>query len=254
MAALRLHQVLALEKGAKSQTESEVTKAYQDAQRVALFNGLTRVYTPRDEEGERLPSERKIVQSTAALIIKRATDAWSRQADLVITKDAANQTARADIVVDGERIAENVPVTTLLYLEKTLQNVRELVRKLPVLDPEVEWGNAPDAATGLWKSSAEETVRTKKVPKAFVKAWPTADHPNIVPQVDTYTEDNIVGTWSKTLFSGALPARHKLDLITRIEHLADAVKVARETANQAEAADRQIGSAVFGHLFAPVNG
>lgn len=251
MANLRLHQVLALEKGAKASTESDITKAYHDAQRTALFNGLTRVYTPKDEEGERLPSERKNVQTTADQLIKRAVDAWTRQANLVATKDAANQLARADIVVDGERILEAVPVTTLLYIEKTLQNVRELVRKLPVLDPEVEWGDVPDAATGLWKSTVEETTRTKKIPRAFVKYEATDRHP---AQVDAYTEDVIVGTWARTLLSGALPAGRRLDLLHRIEHLADAVKVAREQANQAEAVDKQIGSAVFGYLFAPVNG
>lgn len=251
MAALRLHQVLALEKGAKAQTESEVTKAYHDAQRVALFNGITRTYSPKDDEGERLPSERKMVQTTAKDIVARAVNAWTRQADIIATKDAANQLARADVVVDGERILEAVPVTTLLYLEKVLQNVRELVRKLPVLDPEVEWGDTPDAATGLWKSTVEETTRTKKIPRAFVKYPATDKHP---AQVDAYTEDVIVGTWARTLFSGSLPAGTKVDLLTRIERLADAVKVAREQANQAEAADRHIGSAIFDHLFAPVNG
>lgn len=250
MTALRLHQVLALHKGIRGQTEGEITRAYHDAQRTANFNGLTRVYTPKDDEGERLPQERKMVQYTANDIIVRAVTAWTRQADILATKDAANQIARADIVVDGAVLVENVPVTTLLYLEKMLQNVQELVRKLPVLDPEVEWGNAPDAATGLWKSTVEETVRTKKVPRAQVLYPATDKHP---AQVQAYNEDIIVGTWARTLFSGSLPAGHKLDLLHRIEHLAEAVKVAREQANQAEAADRHIGSAIFDHLFAPIH-
>lgn len=248
---VKLHQILALEKGVKGQTEGDITRAYHDAQRIPMFGGMTRSYLPTDDEGERLPSERKVVQHTAQDIIGRAVAAWTRQADVVATKDATNQVARADVIVDGVALIEQVPVTTLLYLEKTLQNVRELVLKLPVLDPEVEWGTAPDSATGLWKSETDQTVRTKKVPKAFVKAAATERHP---AQVDVFTEDVIVGTWSRTLFSGALPATEKHRLLRRIEGLAEAVKMAREYANQADAVQRHIGDAVFTHLFAPVGG
>lgn len=244
--ATRLHQILALEKGIKASTEGQVTRAYHDAQRAPMFNGLTRTYAPKDEEGERLPSERKITQYTVEGVIERAVTAWTKQADIVATKDATNQVARADIIVDGVVLAPNVPVTTLLYLEKMLQNVRELVLKLPVLDPEVQWGTEPDASTGLWRSEPEETVRTKKIPKAFTKAPATDKHP---AQVEMFTEDVVVGYWTKTLFSGAMPAGHKLDLLRRIENLAESVKLAREYANQAEAVNRQIASALFDHLF-----
>jgi phage gp46-like protein len=189
-----------------------------------------------------------MTQFTAADVLNRAVTAWTRQADIVATKDATNQNARADIMVDGQVLVPGVPVATLLYLEKLLQNVRELVLKLPVLDPEVKWGDTPDAATGLWRSEPEETVKTKKIPKAFIKAPATERHP---AQVEMFTEDVVVGYWTKTLFSGAMPAGQKLDLLRRIESLAESVKLAREYANQAEAVDRQIAAALFGHLFAP---
>lgn len=246
---VKLHQILALEKGVKGQTEGDITRAYHNAQRTALFVGMTRTYLPKDDEGERLPAERKLAQFTADGIIGQAVAAWTRQADVVATKDATNQVARADVIVDGVALLTGVPVTTLLYLEKMLQNVRELILKLPVLDPEVEWGPTPDGATGLWKSAVEDTVRTKKVPKAFVKYPATDKHP---AQVDAFTEDVIVGTWSRTSFSGALPASRKQGMLRRVEELGEAVKMAREYANQADAVDRKIGAAVFAHLFSPV--
>lgn len=247
--ATKLHQILALEKAVKGRTEGEVTRAYHDAQRTALFAGMTRSYTPKDDEGERLPGERKMTQQTADDVIARAVSAWTRQADLVATKDATNQVARADVIVDGTTLLEAVPVTTLLYLEKMLHNVRELILKLPVLDPEVEWGDAPDASTGLWRSVPEETARTKKIPKAFIKAPATDKH---AAQVDVFTEDVVVGTWTRTQFSGALPAGRKIDLLRRVDALALSVKMAREYANQADAVQKKIGDAVFAHLFAPV--
>lgn len=250
--ATRLHQILALEKGIKGRTEGEITRAYHAAQKTAEFSGMTRLYTPTDEEGERLPAERKLPKVTAEEVIDRAVAAWTRQADVVATKDATNQLAKADVIVDGEVLIGGVPVTTLLYLEKTLANVRELILKLPVLDPEAAWGSTPDNATGLWKSETEQTVRTKKVPKSFVKWAPTPGNDKHPAQVEMFTEDIIVGTWSRTLFSGALPAGRKADLLTRVDRLGEAVKMAREYANQADAVDKSIGAAVFAHLFSPV--
>jgi hypothetical protein len=242
----KLHQILALEKGAKSSTESAVTLGYHEIQRTALFQGLTRVYTPRDsEDGDRLPTERKRVQLSVEKVLQQAAAAWTTQSDVVATKDATNQVARADVIVDGRALLEAVPVTTLLYLEKMLLNVRTLIVKAPVLDPETTWSHDP--ATSLWRSEVEETVRTKKIPKAFVKAPATDKH---AAQVDVFTEDIIVGNWAKTLFSGALPADRKTELLRRVEELASAVKVAREYANQAVVVDRKIGQAIFDHLLA----
>lgn len=246
--ATKIHQILALQKGIMGQTEGAVTRAYHDAQRTAMMQGLTRVYQPLDVEGEQLPPEKKMVQFTAQDILARAADAWVRQADIIATKDTSNQLARADVIVDGTVLLSDVPVSTLLYLEKTLKNVRELILKLPVLDPEVDWGTGPDPATGLWRSATEETVRTKKIPKAFVKYPATEKH---AAQVETFTEDVIIGKWAKTLLSGALPAGRKLELLRRVERLSDSVKLAREYANQTNAVDREIGSTVFDHILAP---
>lgn len=244
--ATRLHQILALEKGAKSTTESAVTRAYHDAQKQALFSGLTRVYSPRDNEDlDRLPSERKVVQLTAENVLGRAIDAWTRQADVVATKDATNQTAKANVLVDGVVLLADVPVATLLYLEKQFVNVGEVIKKLPVLDPEVDWENGTDVATGLYRAKPEETFRTKKVPKAFVKAPATDKHP---AQVDTFTEDVIIGTWQKVVFSGAFPAGRKAELLARLETLKEAVKLAREYANQAVVVPRTVGAPIFDYL------
>lgn len=245
--ATKLHQVLALSKTVQSTTEGAVTRAYHDAQKTVLFQGMTRTYAPVDaDDRDYLPPERKGVQLTAEQVLAQAAQAWTRQADVVATKDLTNTRARADVVVGGEVFLPAVPVTTLLYLEKMLVSVAEMIKKMPVLDPEVDWGTAVDPATGLWKSKPEETVRTKKIPKAFVKYEATDRHP---AQVDTFTEDVIVGKWTRTLFSGALPAGKKTDLLRRVEGLQESVKLAREYANQAEVIDAHVGAIIFDHLF-----
>jgi pantoate kinase len=42
------------------------------------------------------------------------------------------------------------------------------------------------------------------------------------------------------------------ELLRRVDHFAESVKLAREYANQVDAIDRTIGAAVFAHLFTPV--
>lgn len=238
----KLHQILPVEKSTRATTQSEIDRAYHDAQKAPLFNGLTRTYTARDDaDNDRQPPERKIVQLTTDDILAKITGAFSRQLDVIATKNMTNLTARGDVSFEGRTLLADVPATTLLTIEKALKDIHTIVLKLPVLDPEVEWVGR-DEATGLWKSSVERTVRTKKVPKAFVKAEATDRHP---AQVDTFTEDQQVGDWAKTLFSGAMPAPDKLALIRRVEGLQAAVKMAREAANQADVIDHKVGAVVM---------
>ncbi|MEV0352080.1 hypothetical protein AB0H88_40480 [Nonomuraea sp. NPDC050680] len=65
-----------------------------------------------------------------------------------------------------------------------------------------------------------------------------------------FTEDIVVGYWTKTAFSGALPAKRVNELLARVQKLQDAVKYAREEANATAVDDQEVGDAVFGYLFA----
>ena len=51
-------------------------------------------------------------------------------------------------------------------------------------------------------------------------------------------------------FSGALPAQRVNELLARVEKLQEAVKYAREEANDIEADEQKVGDRVFGYLFA----
>jgi hypothetical protein len=50
-------------------------------------------------------------------------------------------------------------------------------------------------------------------------------------------------------FSGALPAKRVNEILDRVVALQNAVKFAREEANNTDAVDQQVGAAVFGYLF-----
>ena len=112
----KLNQIIAVANGKKSQTQSELTRIYHALQKSALLDGISRTYRPKDEEGEKLPAEKKEVQFTSSEAIRDAARAVGELFDVVATQDAANCQAKADVVVDGQPILRDVPVTHLLFL------------------------------------------------------------------------------------------------------------------------------------------
>lgn len=241
----KLNQIIAVEKSVKSKSYADLTQAHHDVQKAALLSGISRTYQPKDEDGEQLPPESTRVQLSAERILADAATNLTRLFDVTAVKDWANCEAKADVVVDGQILIAGAPVSYLLFLEKQLADLHTFVKKLPVLDASETWSHDP--STDSYRSEPVRTMRTRKVPRNHVKAEPTDKHP---AQVEIYFEDVTVGTWTTTKFSGALPAQRVHELEARVEKLAHAVKFAREEANNSEVADRRVGEAVFGFLFA----
>jgi hypothetical protein len=242
----KLNAIIAVEKTAKSEGEKALTHAYQEVQKTPLLTGISRTYQPRDEEGDTLTPENERVQRNVEEILDGVGKGLTRLFDVTLTKEASNTKATADVVVDGETLLSDVPVTYLLFLEKKLTDLKTFVTKLPVLDPSTNWHADASLEEGVWVSDEVKTTRTKKVPRNHVLAAATDKHP---AQVQVYHEDVIVGDWTTKKFSGAVPAARRAALIERVNKLSDAVKVARETANGIEVTDRKAGEAVFEYLF-----
>jgi len=240
----RLNQIIAVEKGVKSRSFQELTEAHHALQKPALLAGIARTYQPKDEEGEQLPPEATKVQVKAEEIIRQTGGILTRLFDVTATKDWTNCTARANVVLDGQPLLTQVPVTYLLFLEKQLVDLHTFVRKLPVLDAADSW--TYDASIDCWATEPVQTVKTKKVPRNHVKAEATEKHP---AQVEMYYEDVVVGHWKTVKFSGALPARRVNELLERVEKLQQAVKFAREEANGVDVTDQEVGDRVFRYLF-----
>src|SRR3954467_9847682 len=116
----KLNQIIAVEKGIKSESLRDLTDAHQLLQKPALLSGISRTYRPKDEEGEQLPPESTRVQVKAEDIIRETTAILTRLFDVTATKDWTNCRARADVVVDGQTLLHHsqVPATYLLFLEK----------------------------------------------------------------------------------------------------------------------------------------
>jgi hypothetical protein len=240
----RLNQIIAIEKGTKSRSFQELTDAHHALQKPALLAGIARTYRPKDEEGEQFPPESTKVQVKAEEIIRQTAEIMTKLFDVTATKDWTNCKARADVVVDGKTLLAQVPATYLLFLEKQLVDLHTFIRKLPILDASETW--TFDASADCWATEPMQTVKTKKIPRNHVKAEATDKHP---AQVEVYYEDVVVGNWKTTKFSGALPAKRVNELLERVERLQQAVKFAREEANNIEADEQKVGKQIFDYLF-----
>jgi len=240
----KLNQIIAVVSGKKSRSQKELTEVYKKLQKSTLFDGISRTYQPLDEEGETQPSEKKNVQFKAKDAMTEARAALLDLFDVTATQDWANCEAKADIVVDGETILEQTPVTHLLFLEKQVTDLHSFVGQLPTLDPAETWHWDENADC----YAAETTIsnRTKKVPRSHLLVEATEHHP---AQAEMYHEDVKVGEWRTTKFSSALPAQEKNEILGRIRKLQEAIKFAREQANSVEVEEKKTGSKVFDYLF-----
>src|SRR5262245_32396196 len=240
----KLNQILAVEKGVKKTAYEAVGNLYKKIQKKDLFHGISRTYQPKDDEGDRLPSESTKLQVRAEDILKDVTAQNSKWYDVTYAKDFANTKALGTVSTDDGLNLENVPVTYLLFLEKQLTDLYSLVEKLPVLDPSDTWHY--DTNIDAFVTEPTQTTRTKKVPRNHVKAAATDKHP---AQVEVYFEDVLVGNWTTIRQSGALPQTRVNQLKERIEKVQRAVKFARERANEQQIEPTDVGSTLMSYLF-----
>lgn len=239
----KLNQIIAIEKSVKAKAARVIGDAGRELGKAPLLSGISRTYQPKDEDGEQLPPESTKVQRRVEEQLREVSAAMTRLFDVTATKDRTNAIAAADVVIDGDVLLADVPVTYLLFLEKQVGELQAFVKALPVLDAAESW-TFNDAAD-CYATDPVKTQRAKKVPRNHVKAEATEEHP---AQVDVYYEDIPVGYWTTVKFSGAAPAKRVAQLAERLEKLQIAVKFAREEANGTEVVDEKIGDKVFGYL------
>jgi hypothetical protein len=240
----KLNQIIAIEKGIKSSAYGALTELNKAAQKPDLFNGFSKTYRKKEEDGEELPPEGKRVQYTSGEVLRAAERALTDLVDVTARKDWSNCVAKADVVIDGKTLIASAPVSFLLFMEKQLTDLRTLVGNLPVLDVAEDWKSDPNS--GLYRTEPTETHRTKKMQKPIVLYAATPEHP---AQTQLITEDVIAGWWVLTRQSGAMPKPEKQKLQDRIDKLIQAIKQARESANMFDETDAPaIGAPVFGYL------
>ncbi|MCY4584178.1 MAG: hypothetical protein OXE50_15490, partial [Chloroflexi bacterium] len=164
-------------------------------------------------------------------------------------KDTTNQEARANIVVDGVTLAEDVPATFLLGLENHLKRLKPLYEAIPTLQPGVNWSEDSDKGKGVYKAPPETTFRTEKVRRHEIIVEATEHHP---AQTESFSVDVPIARVTNIKTSGMLTPVDKSTLLGRFDALIQAVKRARQRANGTEVINRNIGQMLVGYLNADI--
>jgi len=238
-----LHEVLAAEKGIKSRVTRDITALHRDAERAPGYAGMSRTYHPNTDGGDPLPEESTRVQLHARDVLKQLSELLTPLFDVTAQKDYTNQRATADVMVDGKVLLPDVPVSTLLFLEKQVNDIDTVIRKMPTLDPSVEWVWSPERE--CYVSDVIKTNRTLKTAIPVVRQPATDQHP---AQVQLIHEDKVVGQFHATKFSGALSVKDHNALLARVNNLKIELKNARQRANGQKAETPSVAPAIFDYL------
>lgn len=242
-----LHEIVAIRKGVKTRTYGELTELFKKAQKADLYAGMTRTFQPKDDDGETFPPEDKKVVLVADDVLKTVRKLRIDYFDIEATQEAGNREASADVLVAGQTVLTDVPVTLLLFLEKELNDLRTFIDAMPTLDDAKTWQADPNSK--LCRSDTQVTHKTKKVQRPIVLYDAVIKDDHAIPaQTQLITEDVVTGHWHTTHLSGALPTPRKEELLGRVEALRTAVKSARARANSREVEKQHIGASIFDWL------
>lgn len=245
---MQLNQVIAVLQTVKSNSQKAKTAIYHLIQKPALFQGISRVYEPIAEDGYVYPAENQSVQSQVEELLRQFQQASKEMFDLCATQDWANTEAKADVVVDGQTLVANAPVSYLLFLEKQIEDIKTFINSLPVLDISESWRFSDQL--GLYTTEPKLTTKTKKVTKPVVLYEATKEHP---AQVKESSEDVPEGTWRSTKLSGAISVSRQNELLQRLDKFYKAVVFAREQANSLTVTQRNVAEPIFNYLFAKMS-
>ncbi len=240
----KLYELLAVEGSLKSQVESALSgikKLFGEG--ASKLVGQIRTYKPFDDEGERFPPESSGIATTVDKELDNLRSVFGRYLDACVQKEATNQRATADVVIDGKALFSGLPATALLSLENKLAMLRAVYIRIPANDPTEKWEKDDDL--GVWRAAPRITYRTKKVPRVQVLYEATEHHP---AQVQPFNEDIQVGQWTTIIFSGMIPMADARAKMERLDGLIAAIKQARQRANDTEVKPVEVGRAIFDYI------
>lgn len=248
MPEAKLHQLIAVEgdlEARRKKFREDTIKVFREKQN--LFEGSVKTLAWFDEkEKTEWPDEHQHMTDTVKAQLDFYAESEIPYIDAVAQKDATNQTAVADLIVDGVTIAEKLPATFLLGMETKLVQIRELYSFIPTLKVGMEWKPSMDKGPEVFELvHPEETLRTAKKFQHQVLVAPTDKHP---AQVEKWEEQVPVGKFTKHRWCSAFTSERKAQMLNRLDKLIMAVKKARQAANSAAVVDVHVGKKMFDYI------
>lgn len=233
----KLHEILAVEDDLEKSTNAVTNEASVifTKKQEQHFEGFMKAYESFEENAFEEPSEVKEVVTSVGKKLQYVLKYWKKFLHVSIQKEATNQLAKADIIIDDIVLAKDVPATGLLSLEKRLSHIKKMFLDIPTLEPGKKWivSNRTTNEIGtIYEVENKETkFRTKNVQQHSVVVQATEHFP---AQVVTSNQDTIIGKYEKTIWSGKILPADKSKYLEKIDTLIAAVKQARQRANQQE--------------------
>jgi hypothetical protein len=246
----KLHEILAVESDLMNTAEKVVQETIITFnKKVNHFTGHTKwlrmIDDARQPEAEGATETKEIVEtvpSKLAYAVKSLAKYW----DAVLQKEATNQTAVADLVVDGVTLAEALPATWYLGMETRLKKLRAILEAIPTHEPGIEWVLDPEKGHDIYKSA--DTIKTRREEKDFafkVLYDATKEHP---AQIEKWNENKVVGTYFLQKWTSTVSPAKKSEYLARCDKLISGVKRARQRANEAEIVKKQVSKTLLDYV------
>lgn len=246
----RLHEVLAVEadlEGTAKKVIGEARTTFSKKHDHFLGHHKSlRMFDENRKHEEAGAEEHKELVTTVPDKLKHVQKHCTRWFDALLQKERTNQEARADLIVEGKTIVEDVPAVWLLGMESRLKMLREMYDDIPTRTPGVSWVADSERGKGVFKS---EHLDTKD------KAEKTINHKVVVPatdhhpaQVERWSDNVKVGVFESEKWTSMISPAEKSEYLDRIDKLIRACKKARQRANQAEVVNLRVAKKLFDYI------
>jgi len=238
----QLHEIIAVEKDVHSQIQSIMNESIKIFKEPKNFISFHKTYEPYLDDTTLYPDERLEMKTNVLDRINYTFKYIINYYDIAAKKEATNCMAKADLIVDGETIIENLPATLLLTLEKEFKQLLVVWKTLPTLPAQSEWETDPNAKKGVVRlKHPHKRIRTKRVPDIITLAPATKEHPAQVTQGEKEINE---GIWTQNEWCGSVSSAYKARMLENIELLIRGAKKARMRANKQEVSHLKIGKLI----------
>ena len=250
-----LGQVVAIERdarvGAQQLTEALGAEVGKDVLLRGSHHHMKPDTVPADDpDFVLIPDKDEELQLRTHQVLREHARRVSAALDLAATKDWADCTAKADVILEGATtpLLEDVPVSQLLSLERSFTNILAMYRRTSVTSTKESW--TWDATNQAYVTVPEQRVCTDKKNERVVMFEPTQHQPG---QAMLVNGDVRIGMWHITKLSGALLPAERQALIERTVAVLAAVKQAITVANHEAAPERHVARPIFEYILSGIH-
>ena len=250
--AVKMHQLLAVHKSQKNQANvcrQELIGTFQSKKH--HFEETKKTFKSLEEGVPEKVEDQKDIQTSVRVELKWIGEKLVKMMDVNYQVDLGNTMAKADVIVNDKVFLKDVPATHLMALETELNEIMEIIKVIPTLDPAKGFRPDPNRGKYIYVARTVEKPRTRKDKKVITLAPATEKHPAQAQVVDY---DKEIGTIIEQEWSSLISPAVKADMLENVETLTRAVQKARARANDQEIdpLTNKIGKTVWDYIFQPL--